>query len=212
MIILAEVRTNIVRYSIDFNYPINRTMESIEKSFNTYGHIHRISGIHIISIDLHVLLPPPPAPILIIQAIRDLTLRRLQTPDLTLRRRHLLQAMDALRIRQTGEQPEGIVAAHIDIVALVHDGADMLIPPDATVGDRLERVVDGEQDRACADLGHGALQRRRAEVARRGDEDLRAEVVPDQTVLAHGHVGETGPVELVVDPVEVVRAGECLSY
>ena len=60
----------------------------------------------------------------------------------------------------------------------------MFIEPHRAVWDAFERVVDREHG-VGANLGEGAQQRGGREVARGGDENLRAKVVAHELIFAH---------------------------
>ena len=97
-----------------------------------------------------------------------------------------------------------IVPPNLNQVPRIEGVFDVLIVPHGAIGDALKGIVNGEHDRIRADLRERADKRWGGEVARSRDENLGAEIITHQFVLAHAHLWKPRAVELVIDTVQVV--------
>src|ERR1700689_2344481 len=93
------------------------------------------------------------------------------------------------------EQPPRILPADLRPVILADRAG---IEPDRGVVDVLERPVGREHDAVSADFEHGVVERRRVEIARRGDVEILAEIFA-QPLLCRPAVPVLDPGIGVVD-------------
>ena len=99
------------------------------------------------------------------------------------------------------EQLDRVGASDLAAVGLAHAA---LVEPVRRVAEVLERVVDREHDPVDADLRDRVEQRGRAEVARRGEVEIGAEIVR-HPLARRVFVRRLHPVVAVVDAPQIVR-------